>query len=138
MNRREFMVRAGGAIAGARLVSPLASVMAQQSSAKKMRLAVVGTGVRGVNTYGKELATDYSDYVEFVGLCDPNPSRLNFAKEYIGVNCPTFTDFATMVKQTKPDKVVVTTVDAYHNKYIVKGMDSRCRKKHRPKLYRYI
>ena len=115
MNRRQFMVKAGAAIAGTGMVSPLPSVMAQQTSPKKMRLAIIGTGVRGVNTYGKELATDYSDYVEFVGLCDINPRRVKFAKQYIGTNCSTFTDFETMVKQTKPDKIVVTTVDAYHN-----------------------
>jgi predicted dehydrogenase len=126
MNRRDFMVKAGGVIVGAGLVSPLASVMAQQSSVKKMRLALIGTGIRGVNMFGRDLAADYSDCVEFVGLCDINPSRVKFAKEYIGANCPTFTDFETMVKQAKPDTVVVTTVDAYHNKYIVKGMEMGC------------
>jgi predicted dehydrogenase len=126
MNRRQFMVKAGAAIAGAGLVSPLTSVMAQQTSAKKMRLALIGTGIRGVNMFGRNLAVDYSDCVDFVGLCDPNPSRVKFAKEYIGVNCPTFTNFETMVKQAKPDTVVVTTVDAYHNKYIVKGMEMGC------------
>lgn len=126
MNRRDFMVKAGTAIAGLSLANPQPAITAQQTSPKKMRLALIGTGIRGVNTYGRDLAADYSDCVEFVGLCDPNPGRLKFAKEYIGVNCPTFTDFETMVKQTKPDTIVVTTVDAYHNKYIVKGMEMGC------------
>ena len=126
MNRRQFVVKTGAAIAGTGLVSPLTSIMAKQKPAKKMRLAIIGTGIRGVNTYGKELMADYSDYVEIVGLCDINPSRVKFAKKYIGVNCPTFTDFEKMVKQAEPDKIVVTTVDAYHNKYIVKGMEMGC------------
>ena len=45
----------------------------------------------------------YSDYVEFVGLCDINPGRVAFVKKYMGVNCPTFTDFDEMMTKVKPD-----------------------------------
>lgn len=126
MNRRDFMVKTGTAIGGLSLASPISSLMAQQTSTQKMRLAIVGTGIRGITMYGKDLATDYSDSVEFVGLCDPNPGRVKFAREYIGASCPTFTDFGKMVRQTRPETIVVTTVDAYHNEYMVKGMQMGC------------
>ena len=35
--------------------------------------------------WGKSLVEEYGDLLEFVGLCDINPGRLSFAKEFMGV-----------------------------------------------------
>ena len=72
-------------------------------------------GIRGVSLWGKELRKNYDDVVEFVGLCDINPGRLEFAKGCIGVDCPTFSSFDGMLEATKPDRVIVTTVDSTHS-----------------------
>ena len=45
------------------------------------------------------------------------------AREFIGVNCPTFTNFDEMIEKTKPDLLMVTTVDGFHHEYIIKGLD---------------
>jgi predicted dehydrogenase len=66
---------------------------------------------------------DYGQYIEFVGLCDINKGRVEYAKKYIGADCPTFTDFELMMKTVKPEVLIVTTVDATHNQYIIKGME---------------
>ena len=34
---------------------------------------------------------EYSDYVEFVGLCDKNKGRVETVQKMLGVTCPTFT-----------------------------------------------
>ena len=39
-------------------------------AAAKRRYAIVGTGERAIGMWGKPLLTDYSDLIEFVGLCD--------------------------------------------------------------------
>ena len=44
----------------------------------------------------------------------------------MGVSCPAFTDFEKMVNQTKPDLVIVTTMDSTHHEYIIKGLDMGC------------
>ncbi len=90
---------------------------------KKLKVALVGTGVRGVSFWGKRLVEEYSDILEFVGLSDINPGRLNYAAEYIGVSCPLFTDFDEMIKTTKPDLLIVTTKDSTHHEFIIKGLD---------------
>ena len=64
--------------------------------------------------------------VEFTGLCDINRKRMEFVKQYMGVRCPTFTDFDEMVRTTKPDAVIVTTMDCFHAKYICRAMELGC------------
>jgi len=62
-------------------------------TSKKLKIVLVGTGIRGTGFWGKRLIEEYSDILEFVGLCDINPSRLEYGKKYIGATCPTFADF---------------------------------------------
>ena len=93
---------------------------------RKLKVALVGTGVRGISFWGKRLVETYPDMLEFVGLSDINPGRLEFGKKYIGAKCPTFTDFRTMVNKTKPDLVIVTTTDATHHEFIIQGLEMGC------------
>lgn len=93
---------------------------------RKLRVTMVGTGIRGIGFWGKRLVENYSDRLEFVGLCDHNPGRLEFAKKHIGVSCKTYLDFEKMVKETKPDLIIVTTKDSTHHQFIVKGLDMGC------------
>lgn len=95
-------------------------------SSKKLRIVLVGTGIRGTSFWGKRLVDEYSDILEFVGLSDINPGRLEYAKKYIGVDCPTFIDFDAMLKKVKPDLIIVTTVDANHHEFIIKGLEFGC------------
>ena len=92
----------------------------------KLKIALVGTGIRGTGFWGKRLAEQYHEILEFVGLCDINPGRLEFAKKYIGVDCATFEDFSEMLQQTNPDLVIVTTKDSTHHEFIIKGLDFGC------------
>ena len=93
---------------------------------RKLKIALVGTGVRGTSFWGKRLVEKYSDSLEFVGLCDINPGRLAYAQQYMKVDCPTFLDFSKMITDTKPDLVIVTTVDATHHEFIVQGLQMGC------------
>ncbi len=92
----------------------------------KLKVALVGTGVRGIGFWGKRLHDNYSDIIEFVGLSDINEGRLVLAKEYIGVNCPTFADVDTMLEATQPELLIVTTKDSTHHQFIIKGLDFGC------------
>lgn len=92
----------------------------------KIRLAIVGTGSRGSTTWGRSVVSDYSDHVEYVGLCDINTKRLELAQNRIGRDVPVFTDFDKMIRQTSPDRVIVTTVDALHAKYVIRAMELGC------------
>jgi len=120
LNRREFVKTAGGA-AAASLVLPHAALAANTTA--RRRYAIVGTGDRATSMWGRDLAQRYPDILEFVGLCDINPKRAAVARELIGVECPTFTNFDEMLDKARPDLLMVTTVDAHHKNYIVKGLE---------------
>ncbi len=92
----------------------------------KLKIVLVGTGIRGITFWGKRLVDQYSDILEFVGLCDINPGRLAFGKKYTGANCPVFTNFEKMIQDSKPDLVIVTTKDATHHEFIIKAMEMGC------------
>jgi predicted dehydrogenase len=119
MKRRDFLTTTGAAVAGSMLINPAnASVMA----APKIKVALVGTGVRGNDFWGRRILREYGDLIEFVGLCDINPGRVEFARTFIGANCPTFTNFDEMMAKTKPQLLIVTTVDSTHDEFIIKGL----------------
>ena len=127
MSRRNFLA-VSGAIAGTTIIDPKSKILANsavdmEGNTAKTRIALVGTGIRGVTMWGNSVARDYGNHVEFVGLCDKNPGRLETGKQMIGVDCPTFTDFEQMMQQTRPEVLIVTTDDDTHDHFIEKGME---------------
>ncbi|HTN68155.1 MAG TPA: Gfo/Idh/MocA family oxidoreductase [Dysgonamonadaceae bacterium] len=127
ISRRRFLA-VSGAIAGTSILDPKSQVYAgaspiSKANQTKQKIALVGTGVRGVSMFGSHLIRDYSDQIEFVGLCDINPGRLEVGKEIIGASCPTYIDFEKMMRETKPDTLIVTTTDDTHDYFIKRGME---------------
>lgn len=93
---------------------------------EKLKVVLVGTGIRGTSFWGKRLVDEYSDILKFVGLCDINKGRLAYAKKFMNVSCPTFINFEEMIEKTKPDLVIVATKDSTHHEFIIKGLDMNC------------
>ncbi|MDC6365926.1 MULTISPECIES: Gfo/Idh/MocA family oxidoreductase [Flavobacteriaceae] len=122
VSRRKFIKSASASAAGALLVSPALGNTLLHTKQKK-KVALVGTGIRGISFWGKFLNDNYGDVVEFVGLCDINPGRVAYAQKHIGVNCPTFTDFDAMLEETEVELLIVTTVDSEHDTFIIKGLE---------------
>ena len=122
LNRREFVKTASAGAAGASLLLTN-SLTASARSAPRRRYAMIGTGHRGTGMWGSELVKNYADVVEFVGLCDTNYKRLAAARQLIGVECQTFTNFDEMCDKARPELLMVTTVDSTHSQYITKALD---------------
>src|SRR5690606_39091244 len=121
-SRKDFLYSLSMLAAGAAMTSPLIGF----SQSKKLKVVLVGTGIRGITFWGKRLIEQYKDKLEFVGLSDSNPGRLKYAKSYMGVSCNTYTDFDKMLLDQKPDLVIVCTKDSNHDEFIVKGLDFGC------------
>ncbi|MDH5379992.1 MAG: Gfo/Idh/MocA family oxidoreductase [Cyclobacteriaceae bacterium] len=122
-SRREFLTSIAMLSAGSTFAS---SAFSFNLNKKKLKVALVGTGARGTTFWGKRLIDTYSDILEFVGLSDINPGRLEFAKNYMKAKCPTYVDFDKMMVETKPDLLIVTTKDSTHHQFIIKGLDFGC------------
>lgn len=98
----------------------------------RKRYAIVGTGGR-CRMFIDAICDRYKDTAELVGLCDLSPTRTAFWDRHVqekhGLDAvPTFkhTEFDEMVAQTKPDAVIVTTMDAEHHTYLVRAMELGC------------
>src|SRR5690606_40896460 len=81
-SRRSFLYSVSMLAAGAAMPIPVNAF----GKKDKMRVVLVGTGVRGISFWGKRLVEQYPELLEFVGLSDINPGRLAYAKEYMGVS----------------------------------------------------
>jgi predicted dehydrogenase len=100
---------------------------AARNNAGRKRYAIVGVGSRR-HMYQDAIEGDYAEFAELVGICDTNPGRLELARQRSKRNKatppPAFeaSEFDRMLSETKPDHVIVTTVDATHDDYIVRAM----------------
>ncbi|MCL6633593.1 MAG: Gfo/Idh/MocA family oxidoreductase [Alicyclobacillus herbarius] len=99
---------------------------------EKTRYAIVGTGGRS-ELYYSALSTTYSDYAELVAFCDLNQTRMDYANEllqtkynYKPVNTYKPDQFDEMVRQERPDVVIVTSIDRTHHRYIIRAMECGC------------
>ena len=96
----------------------------------KKRYVVVGTGNRS-SMYIKATALTYKDSCELVGLCDINPGRMEYYnREFLKKECDNYPDvpmftadrFDEMIRTTRPDTVIVTSMDRTHHIYGCRAM----------------
>lgn len=92
----------------------------------------VGTGGRAEFFYG-EITTNYRETSEIVGFCDVNGARMDYANrllkgKYQYHAVPTYKahEFDRMIEETKPDVVIVTSIDRTHHHYIIRAMELGC------------
>ncbi|MEN2282464.1 Gfo/Idh/MocA family oxidoreductase [Algoriphagus sp. SE2] len=124
-SRRDFLAKSGSLLAGSIFIHPITEALnLWDKPDEKMKLALVGTGIRGTTMFGRDVMRVYKDQVEFVGLCDINEGRVKYAKTFIGVDCPTYTDCDQMLSEANPDVLIVTTMDSTHNQFIIKGLEA--------------
>ncbi len=129
LNRRDFIKST--AVTGAAVMAANSYPTAIKAQDRKKRFAHVGVGARSY-MYRRAIFDTYKDHCEYVGFCDTNEGRLKMAqaqaKEATGLDVPIFAadDFDEMVEKTKPDVIIVTTVDGFHHKYVIRGMELGC------------
>jgi predicted dehydrogenase len=127
--RREFIK--ASAAAGAGVFLSTSSRPTFGATDRKRRFAIVGLGSRS-RMFQNALYRGYADNCEAVGFCDVNPGRLRHAREraleVTGKEVPIYPaeEFDRMVAETKPDTVIVTTIDSTHHTYIIRAMELGC------------
>ncbi len=87
----------------------------------KKRFALVGASARALEMYGVPVIEEYSDKAEIVGVYDINYGRACVVAEDCG-GAPVYKTFEEMMTEAKPDCIIITTVDKFHEEYIIKGL----------------
>ncbi len=127
--RREFLTTT--ALAGAGMLIGASAIGQPSSATLRKRYALVGVGGRS-SMYREAILKTYAQHHEMVGFCDVNLGRLKLAqakaRAMAGVEVPIYEakDFDRMVRETKPNVVIVTTKDATHSQYIIRAMELGC------------
>jgi predicted dehydrogenase len=100
-------------------------------SSARRRYVIVGLGSRH-ELYQDGIEKVHGAFAELVGLCDANAGRIEVARARSARNGapvpPGYgsADFTRMLAETKPQVVIVTTVDATHHDYVVRAMEAGC------------
>jgi predicted dehydrogenase len=96
------------------------------------RYVLVGAGGRA-GMYVDAIAGRFQEHAVLVGLCDLSQTRMDWynqrmADRYDLPPAPTYhaDDFDRMIAETKPDAVIVTTMDSTHHLYINRAMELGC------------
>ena len=83
--------------------------------------------------YVDAICGTYREHCELVALCDISSVRASYhnrrlAERHHRDEVPAYgaEQFELMLAQQRPDVVVVTTVDAYHHRYIIAAMEHGC------------
>lgn len=90
----------------------------------KKSYVFAGASGRAVGMFIKPMQEEYAEYCELRGIYDINPGRAQYVGKEYGLTV--FDDFDKMIEATKPDIVIVTTVDVYHSDYIIRAMELGC------------
>ncbi len=76
--------------------------------------------------YARPLARHYADAGEVVALCDTNRTRMALCNQTLGATLPAYTDFAALLNETRPEAVIVASIDGTHHEYILKALAAGC------------
>jgi predicted dehydrogenase len=98
----------------------------------RKRYAIIGTGGRA-RMYIEAVADTFREHAELVGLCDLSQARMDWynnqlAEDYDHPPVATYLadQFDQMIAETKPDVVIVTSMDSTHHTYIIRAMELGC------------
>ena len=124
---RRTVLKAAGA---AGLLLAGGGAYAAAASSRK-RYAVIGVGSRA-RMFTNAITGPFRDGNEVVAVLDKNAGRVAHAVRTItatGASTPlpyAVADFERMLRETRPQYVIVTTPDALHDEYIVRALDAGC------------
>ncbi len=134
ISRRSFVrLGAGAAVAGAAaksiLLEPPALAAQAAADGRKIRFAMIGTGIRGCILLRS--ARNVPNGV-CVGAVDLYTTRHQAAKEAYGSDFPTTSDYRTLLDRKDVDAVIIATSDHHHRRVtldaVAAGKDVYCEK----------
>jgi predicted dehydrogenase len=118
-----------GVAAGAAVAATTIGAQARAAASARKRYVAVGTGSRN-RMFQQAIWGPHKSTAELVAVCDVNPGRLDLVGKWASAAGATppkpylAADFDKMLREMKPDAVIVTTPDAFHDEYLVRALDA--------------
>lgn len=91
-----------------------------------MKIALIGAGNRMTFQYALNLEKNFSQTVKMVGVFDSNRIRSEALSKRLINPIPVFDEARTMILESKPDTVIIGTMDSSHDEYIELAMTLGC------------
>jgi len=99
----------------------------------KKKFVVVGTGGRS-SMFIDPIVNKYREACELLAFCDLSPVRMEYHRNRImndfahsgQIKMYAASEFDRMLDETKPDAVVICTVDATHSEYVIRSVRKGC------------
>ncbi|MFA6294745.1 MAG: Gfo/Idh/MocA family oxidoreductase, partial [Victivallales bacterium] len=88
------------------------------------KIALVGASMR-ICAFVQALKRDYAKTHQLCAVMDIDDGKMRGFNESVGLDLPRYSDFDRMCDETKPDLLLISTVDCFHRDYIVKGLDRK-------------
>ena len=92
----------------------------------RKKYAIAGASSRALNMYIQPMIRE-PELGEIVALFSRHPeSAKQILEKADNAHIPIYADFDAMILESKPDVVIVTTIDSLHHKYIIRAMELGC------------
>ena len=95
----------------------------------KKRFIQVGVGARS-GIFTRAVTQQFKKDCDMVGICDTNQGRMDFCNQRFAPEhpIPTFKaeEFGKMLRMTRPDIAIVSSVDSTHCDYICRALQAGC------------
>ncbi len=127
LTRRRFMGAAAGATAAATawLGRPAASLARVLGANQRLRLAVIGTGGRGMQLLSGLIDRQEDDTISVTRVCDVYRRRLAAACKLINSDGSAGTmEYRQILDEKEVDAVVIATPDHWHTKIAIEAMEA--------------
>lgn len=91
----------------------------------RKRYVLVGASSRSLAMFVQPMVQQFQMTAELVGIYDPNQTRAAYVAQ-AGGGIPVFADVTEMLRATRPDCVIVATIDRVHHEYIIQALEAGC------------
>jgi predicted dehydrogenase len=99
---------------------------------ERIKYAMVGAGGRST-VYLDAMAGTHREHCQVVALCDPSPTRMAWHNQRLAgqFNVAAIATYAPaafdqMVRERRPQTVIITTPDYLHHEYAIRAMNAGC------------
>jgi len=99
--------------------------MRSSDSPGKKRYAIVGASHRALRLFLEPMRGAYAHVAEVVALVDVDMDRIAMMNKAVNASIPAYhaDDFEKMLREQRPDTVIVASIDGTHHTYIIKALE---------------